>query len=157
VEEAARHDDEVMIESYVPGRELTVAVVGDRALPVGEIFPEHEIYDYECKYTEGMASEKFPADLPDGCAAEAQRLAIQAFRALKLGGCARIDFRMTERGELFCLEAAGRGRRGDGLSRALRADRAVGADGGTASGPFLSRVIGVHSRAYRGRLLRHEH
>jgi D-alanine-D-alanine ligase len=105
VEEAARHDDEVMIESFVPGRELTVAVVGDRALPVGEIFPKHEIYDYECKYTEGMASEKFPADLPDGCAAEAQRLAIQAFRALKLGGCARVDFRMTERGELFCLEA----------------------------------------------------
>ena len=105
VEEAARHDDEVMIERFVPGRELTVAVVGDRALPVGEIFPKHEIYDYECKYTEGMASEKFPADLPDGCAVEAQRLAIQAFRALKLGGCARIDFRMTERGELFCLEA----------------------------------------------------
>lgn len=105
VEEAARHDDEVMIERFVPGRELTVAVVGDRALPVGEIFPQHELYDYECKYTAGMASEKFPADLPDGCAAEAQRLALLAFRALKLGGCARIDFRMTERGELFCLEA----------------------------------------------------
>lgn len=105
VEEAALHDDEVMIERYVPGRELTVAVVGDRALPVGEIFPRHEIYDYECKYTEGMASEKFPADLSDGCTAEVQRLAIQAFRALKLGGCARIDFRMTEQGELYCLEA----------------------------------------------------
>lgn len=105
VEEAALHDDEVMIERFVPGRELTVAVVGDRALPVGEIFPKHEIYDYECKYTEGMASEKFPAELSNECSAEAQRLALQAFRALKLGGCARIDFRMTEQGELFCLEA----------------------------------------------------
>ncbi|HET7551313.1 MAG TPA: D-alanine--D-alanine ligase [Gemmatimonadaceae bacterium] len=105
VEEAARHDDEVMIERFVPGRELTVAVVGDRALPVGEIFPKHEIYDYECKYTAGMAHEKFPADLTEGCAAEAQRLALAAFRALKLGGCARIDFRMTEAGELYCLEA----------------------------------------------------
>jgi D-alanine-D-alanine ligase len=105
MEEAARHDDEVMIERYVPGRELTVAVVGDRALPVGEIFPKHEIYDYECKYTAGMAQEKFPADLTEGCAAEAQRLALAAFRALKLGGCARIDFRMTDAGELYCLEA----------------------------------------------------
>ncbi len=105
VEEAARHDDEVMIERYIPGRELTVAVVGDEALPVGEIFPKHEIYDYECKYTAGMAHEKFPADLSDACAAEAQRLALAAFRALKLGGCARIDFRMTEAGELYCLEA----------------------------------------------------
>jgi D-alanine-D-alanine ligase len=105
VKEAARHDDEVMIEQYIPGRELTVAVVGDRALPVGEIFPKHEIYDYECKYTAGMAHEKFPADLTERCAAEAQRLALAAFRALKLGGCARIDFRMTEAGELYCLEA----------------------------------------------------
>ena len=105
VEEAARHDDEVMIERFIPGRELTVAVVGDRALPVGEIFPKHEIYDYECKYTAGMAQEKFPADLTEECAAEAQRLALAAFRALKLGGCARIDFRMTEAGELYCLEA----------------------------------------------------
>jgi D-alanine-D-alanine ligase len=105
VEEAARHDDEVMIERYIAGRELTVAVVGDKALPVGEIFPKHEIYDYECKYTAGMAHEKFPADLTEGCAAEAQRLALAAFRALKLGGCARIDFRMTDAGELYCLEA----------------------------------------------------
>jgi D-alanine-D-alanine ligase len=105
VEEAARHDDEVMIEQYIAGRELTVAVVGDRALPVGEIFPKHEIYDYECKYTAGMAHEKFPADLTDACAAEAQRLALAAFRALKLGGCARIDFRMTASSELYCLEA----------------------------------------------------
>jgi D-alanine-D-alanine ligase len=105
VEEAALHDDEVMIERFVAGRELTVTVVGDRALPVGEIFPKHEIYDYECKYTAGMAHEKFPAELPEERAAEAQRLAVLAFRALKLGGCARIDFRMTERGELYCLEA----------------------------------------------------
>ncbi|HEY9479329.1 MAG TPA: D-alanine--D-alanine ligase [Gemmatimonadaceae bacterium] len=105
VEEAALHDDEVMLERFVPGRELTVAVVGERALPVGEIFPKHEIYDYECKYTAGMAHEKFPAELPAGCATEAQRLALLAFRALKLGGCARIDFRMTEAGELYCLEA----------------------------------------------------
>jgi len=105
VAEAMRYDDEVMIERFVPGRELTVSVLGDRALPVGEIFPTHEIYDYECKYTPGMAREEFPATLSSEETAEIQRLALAAFRALKLDGYARIDFRMTERGEFFCLEA----------------------------------------------------
>jgi D-alanine-D-alanine ligase len=102
---AALYDDEVMIERFVPGRELTVGVLGDHAMPVGEIIPKHEIYDYECKYTPGMAVEEFPAKLPRALATEAQRLAILAFQALKLDGCARIDFRMTSGGELFCLEA----------------------------------------------------
>ncbi len=105
VAEAALYDDEVMIERFVPGRELTVGVLGDHAMPVGEIIPKHEIYDYECKYTAGMAVEEFPAKLPRALATEAQRLAILAFQALKLDGCARIDFRMTSGGELFCLEA----------------------------------------------------
>ena len=103
--EASRYDDEVMIERFVPGRELTVAILGGEALPVGEIIPKHDIYDYECKYTAGMAVEEFPARLPAAIAGAAQRHARQAFDALKLDGYARIDFRLTERGELFCLEA----------------------------------------------------
>jgi len=105
VREAACYDDEVLVEQFVPGRELTVSVLGDRALPVGEIIPKHEIYDYECKYTEGMAVEEFPARLDLADAREAQRLAMLAFAALKLDGYARIDFRMTEAREFFCLEA----------------------------------------------------
>ena len=105
VEEAALYDDEVMIERFVPGRELTVAILGGDALPVGEIIPKHEIYDYHCKYTAGMAREEFPARLPPEVTVEAQRQARRAFAALKLDGYARIDFRMTERNELFCLEA----------------------------------------------------
>lgn len=105
VAEAFRHDDEVMIEAFVPGRELTVAVIGGEAFPVGEIIPAKEIYDYECKYTPGMAREVFPADLPSGVAEEAQRLALGVFRALKLRGYARVDFRMTDTGALYCLEA----------------------------------------------------
>jgi len=105
IAEAARYDDEVMIEQFIPGRELTVSVLGDRALPVGEIIPKHELYDYECKYTTGMAVEEFPARLSPDVSAEAQRQALAAFRALKLDGYARIDFRMTEQNELYCLEA----------------------------------------------------
>ncbi|MFN8668178.1 MAG: D-alanine--D-alanine ligase [Gemmatimonadaceae bacterium] len=105
IEEAFRHDDEVMLEAFVPGRELTVGILGGEALPVGEIIPVKELYDYECKYTPGMAQEIFPADLTPEQTAEVQRLAKLAFGALKLGGCARIDFRMTPEGAFYCLEA----------------------------------------------------
>ncbi|MEX2154320.1 MAG: D-alanine--D-alanine ligase [Gemmatimonadaceae bacterium] len=105
IAEAFQYDDEVMIEQFIAGRELTVGILGDDALPVGEIIPKHEIYDYECKYTPGMAEEVFPAQISSDRAREAQDLARRAFQALKLRGCARIDFRMTEDGSLFCLEA----------------------------------------------------
>jgi len=104
VREAARYDDEVMIERFIEGRELTVGVLGGETMPVGEIKPKHEIYDYECKYTPGMATEDFPADLPESIAAEVQRLSLAAFRALKLRGYARVDFRLGGDGVAYCLE-----------------------------------------------------
>jgi D-alanine-D-alanine ligase len=105
VAEAFRYDDEVMLEQFVAGRELTVGILGDEALPVGEIIPKHEIYDYECKYTQGMAAEEFPARLTPDETAAVQEAARRAFRALKLRGYARIDFRMSRSGGFFCLEA----------------------------------------------------
>ncbi|MEK7400908.1 MAG: D-alanine--D-alanine ligase, partial [Gemmatimonadota bacterium] len=63
IAEAYLHDDEVMIEQFIAGRELTVGILGEDALPVGEIIPKHEVYDYECKYTVGMAEEIFPAQI----------------------------------------------------------------------------------------------
>jgi len=105
IAEAFRHDDEVMVERFVAGRELTVGILGGEALPVGEIIPKHEIYDYECKYTPGMAQEVFPAEISEREREAAQQQAKLAFAALKLRGYARIDFRMTASGEMFCLEA----------------------------------------------------
>jgi D-alanine-D-alanine ligase len=104
IAEARRHDDEVMVEQFVSGRELTVGVLDDQALAVGEIIPQHEIFDYECKYTPGMSREIFPADLPDDVAAECQRLGLAAHRTLKLRGYSRADFRLTPAGDLVCLE-----------------------------------------------------
>ncbi len=98
------HDDEVMIERFVPGRELTVPIVGADALPVGEIISRNEIFDYEAKYQPGMAEEIFPADIPDHVTAEAQRLAFHAHRLLKLRGFSRVDFRLDADGALWCLE-----------------------------------------------------
>ena len=105
VAEAARHDDEVMAEQYISGREFTVGILGDVPLPVGEILPKHELFDYECKYTPGMSEEVFPAKVDARLARQLQELALTAHRALKLGGYSRVDFRATADGDIFCLEA----------------------------------------------------
>src|SRR5260370_31372426 len=57
---AARYDDEVMAEQFIAGKELTVGVLGDVPLPVGQIVPKHELFDYETQYTPGMSEETFP-------------------------------------------------------------------------------------------------
>jgi len=105
VELAARYDDEVMAEQFIPGRELTVGILGDVPLPVGEIVPKHELFDYESKYTPGMSEETFPAKIETRLARQLQEYALTAHRALKLGGYSRIDFRMSPEGDIFCLEA----------------------------------------------------
>jgi D-alanine-D-alanine ligase len=102
---AARYDDDVMAEQFIPGRELTVGVLGDVPLPVGEIIPKHELFDYECKYTPGMSEEIFPAHLEPSVARQLQELALTAHRAVKLGGYSRVDFRLSPEGDIFCLEA----------------------------------------------------
>ncbi len=105
ITEAFRHDDEVLIERFIAGRELTVPILGEAALPAGEIIVQREIFDYESKYQPGMAQEIFPADLPEETARRVSGLALRAHRALKLGGYSRIDFRLDADGGLWCLEA----------------------------------------------------
>ena len=94
-----------LIEKFIPGRELTVGVLGDVPLPVGEIVPKHELFDYESKYTPGMSVETFPAKIDTLLARQLQEYALMAHRALKLSGYSRIDFRVSPDGDIFCLEA----------------------------------------------------
>jgi D-alanine-D-alanine ligase len=105
IELAGRYDDEVMIERFVPGRELTVGILAGRPLPVGEIITPSEIFDYQAKYQQGGAREIFPAELPAASAAALQQLAVRAHQALKLGAYSRIDFRLDPQGGFWCLEA----------------------------------------------------
>ena len=105
IRESRGWDDLVLFERFVTGRELTVAIVGDEALPVGEIVPAHEIFDYECKYQPGMAEEIFPADLPDDVAHDVRQLALEAHRTLRLRDFSRVDFILDEQGMAWCLEA----------------------------------------------------
>jgi len=106
IEEAYRHDSEVMLEAFVPGREFTAGILGDRTLAVGEIVPKRsDIFDYESKYQPDGAEEIFPAALSEEKTREFQAMALKAHHALKLRGYSRVDFRMDEEERISCLEA----------------------------------------------------
>ncbi len=105
IELAGTFDSAVMLERYVPGRELTVGILDDEALAVGEIIPATgPVFDYAAKYQPGGASEIFPADLTAEQTARAQDLALRVHRALKLDSYSRVDFRMDADGGIWCLE-----------------------------------------------------
>jgi len=104
VRQASQFDTEVMIERYAKGRELTVSIIGDQALPPVEIRPKKGIYDYHSKYTPGMTEYLCPAPLEEEVVAQMQAYALRAFRVLKLRGYGRIDFILAKE-QLFCLEA----------------------------------------------------
>jgi len=103
-EKALRHGDVVLLEEYVPGRELTVAVLGDEALPVVEIRPKSGFYDYENKYTKGRTDYFCPADLPEALARHVRELGLKAAQVLGCTGMSRVDFRLAPEGEPSCLE-----------------------------------------------------
>jgi D-alanine-D-alanine ligase len=88
--------NEMMVEEFVPGRELTVSVMGDRALCVTEITTQFEFYDYEAKYAAGGSKHVLPADLPARVTEEAMALAVRAHQALGCRGVTRTDFRYDD-------------------------------------------------------------
>jgi len=102
------YGETVMVERYVAGREITVAVMGDRALGALEIRPRQGFYDYTNKYTDGKADHLMPAPLPPALYAEACRLALLAHQALGCRGVSRADLRYDdtqgEPGRLVMLE-----------------------------------------------------
>ncbi|PZW37975.1 D-alanine-D-alanine ligase [Humitalea rosea] len=99
---------QIMAEPFIPGRELTVAVLGDEALTVTDITAHTEFYDYEAKYADGGSTHILPARIHPGIAAEAMRVALAAHQALGCRGVSRADFRYDdtagEPGRLILLE-----------------------------------------------------
>ena len=100
--------DRVLVERYIPGKELTCAVMGDQALGVIEILPATRFYDYEAKYAPGGSRHILPAELSSFVYQEVRRLALAAHGALGCRGVSRADFRYDDRvggvGGLVCLE-----------------------------------------------------
>jgi D-alanine-D-alanine ligase len=105
IEAASQFDSEVMVERCIAGREFTVGILEDAALPVGEIIAPGDIFDYEAKYQPQLAREVFPAEIPAHEAKRVQEYALRAHRGLKLGIYSRLDFRRDLNGEYWCLEA----------------------------------------------------
>ncbi|WP_448661151.1 D-alanine--D-alanine ligase [Sphingomonas sp. CJ20] len=88
--------DELLAEPFIRGRELTTAVLGDRALGVTELKPKTGFYDYDAKYTDGLTEHVFPADIPDDVADACKRIALDAHRLLGCKGASRSDFRWDD-------------------------------------------------------------
>ena len=100
--------DRVLVERYIPGKELTCAVMGDRALDVIEIVAATRFYDYEAKYAPGGSQHLLPAPIPDAVYQEVRRLTLKAHQSLGCRGVSRADFRYDDRRAgtegLLCLE-----------------------------------------------------
>jgi D-alanine-D-alanine ligase len=101
---ARKYSHRILIEKFIAGRELTVGVLGDVALPVVEIIPEHGIYDYECKYTHGKSNYVCPAKISPEKTTEIQTIGLKAFQALRCEDYARVDFRYGDDDHFYCLE-----------------------------------------------------
>lgn len=122
VKKAQQFDDTVVVEKRIPGREFTVAVIdfspekqrefvnkltfheNSAALPVIEIIPKNEFYDFESKYDEGGSQHICPAQIDEALKTQLQNLAITAHKALGCEGFSRTDFRVSEEGKPFALE-----------------------------------------------------
>ena len=104
METAQTYDPEVLVEAFIPGRELTVGIVGQEVFPVVEIRAPAGHYDYKAKYTTGMTEYLCPAPLEDDVARECQKLAWKTFEALKARGLGRVDIRLSEDGVPYVLE-----------------------------------------------------
>jgi D-alanine-D-alanine ligase len=95
IEEAFRHDEKILVEQFVNGREIEVAVLGNHhpeASVPGEIVPCNEFYDYRAKYVDGKSELRIPAPLPPAVTERVRQMAIEVFRALECFGFARVDF-----------------------------------------------------------------
>ncbi|PYK88928.1 MAG: D-alanine--D-alanine ligase [Verrucomicrobia bacterium] len=110
MKEAGKYDRKLLVEKFVSGRELTIGILGDQALPILEIIPKGGFYDFNNKYpflnpqSGGAAEHVCPAEIDAGKTKRIQELALQAFRALGLVVYGRVDIILSETGDPFVLE-----------------------------------------------------
>jgi D-alanine-D-alanine ligase len=105
ISKAFKEDAQVLIEAFIDGREITCGVVTDRgeirSLPVTEIIPKNEFFDYEAKYTDGMADEITPADIPQNIEMKCRDISEELYREFNCKGFVRFDFIYNEEGMFF--------------------------------------------------------
>jgi D-alanine-D-alanine ligase len=104
LKDAFRYGNEVIIERFIPGRELTVGILGREALPIVEIKPQNQFFDFEAKYQKGMTDYVVPAPLPADLARNIQAIALQAHEAIGCETYSRVDFRLDPANRPYILE-----------------------------------------------------
>ena len=104
INHAFTYTDSVMAEEYIEGRELTVSILGEEALPIVEIKPKEGFYDYEHKYTSGKTEYICPADLPVELSDKMRKKALIAHNSMQCKAYSRVDFRLKPDGYFSCLE-----------------------------------------------------
>lgn len=98
------YDDTVLLERYIEGRELTVGILGQETLPVVEICPKENFFDFKAKYTEGMTDYIVPAEIPDGVAIKLRQIALKAHQVLGCADFSRVDFMLDADQAYYVLE-----------------------------------------------------
>ena len=104
IKAASKYSADVLLESYIPGLEITVGILDNEPLPAIEIVPDDGYYDFEHKYTKGKTNYICPADLEDHVSGFAQSIALDASMVCGTSDYSRIDLRVTKEGQIFCLE-----------------------------------------------------
>lgn len=104
LEEAFLHDDEILVERYIKGQEVQVGILDDKPIGAIEIVPTKEFYDFEAKYTDGLAEHFFPARLEPGLYEKTLEVGLAAHRTLGCKGYSRVDLLVTPVGDCYVLE-----------------------------------------------------
>jgi D-alanine-D-alanine ligase len=104
LKEAGKYDEEILIEKFMDGREITVGVLEDIPLPIVEVVPKSGFYDYHSKYTKGETQYIIPARIPREKYLYAQEISLKAFKVLGCSGCARVDLMTDEKGNPFVID-----------------------------------------------------
>ena len=98
------HDDSVIVEEYIEGREITVSILGEDSLPIVEIQPSNDVYDYEAKYTRGASNYICPANLNQSLSNGIRRTALKIHQLMGCSVYSRVDFRLDKDNNFWFLE-----------------------------------------------------
>jgi D-alanine-D-alanine ligase len=104
IERARQYGETVLLERYIKGREMTVGILGQEALPVVEICPKRDFFDFEAKYTKGMTDYVVPAEIPEDVSRRIQQAALAAHHVLGCADFSRVDFILDAGGDYYALE-----------------------------------------------------
>lgn len=104
LEQAFEYEEEILIERFIKGRELTVGVLGDQVLPIVEICPRNSFFDFEAKYQKGLTDYIVPAEMADDMALDIQYLGLKASHVIGCRDFSRVDFIVSEDGVPYILE-----------------------------------------------------